>query len=58
MTKIKQMTVKCKKCGFKSEQVAIFSVNYSLGNNKNNDELIEYKQKCPKCGYEAIDISQ
>ena len=58
MTKVIQKKVKCIKCGEESEQLIVFSVNFSLGSKEENEKLLTHKQKCPKCGYEAIDISK
>lgn len=58
MTKVVKKVVKCNKCGTESEQLIIYSVNFNLGNNKSNEELLNYLQKCPKCGYKAVDISK
>ncbi len=57
MSDISREVVKCAKCGKESPQVIVYSVNYSLGDKESNDKLIEHKQKCPYCEYEAIDIS-
>ncbi len=57
MTKVSKMTKKCAKCGKESEQLAVFSVNFSLGDRESNERLMKHKQKCPHCGYEAPDIS-
>ena len=56
MNGISRETVKCAKCAKESQQLVIYSVNYSLGDNENNDKLVSHKQKCPYCGYEAISI--
>lgn len=58
MTKITKNVVKCAVCGTESEQLNVYSVNYSLGRKEDNDNLINSKQKCPKCGYESNDISK
>lgn len=58
MTKIGKKYVKCIKCGTESEQIIIYSVNFSLGTKENNEKLIQHKQKCPHCGYEAYNISK
>lgn len=58
MTKVLKQTVKCAKCGKESSQLLVFSVNYSLGTKESNDQLLTHLQKCPHCGYEAIDISK
>lgn len=57
MSDISRKVVKCAKCGKESPQIIDYSVNYSLGDKESNDKLIEHKQKCPYCEYEAIDIS-
>ena len=57
MSDISRENVKCAKCGKESPQMIVYSVNYSLGDKESNDKLIEHKQKCPYCEYEAIDIS-
>lgn len=57
MSDISRKVVKCAKCGKESPQMIVYSVNYSLGDKESNDKLIEHKQKCPYCEYEAIDIS-
>lgn len=57
MTKAIQKNVKCIKCGTESQQLIIYSVNFSLGSMSDNEKLTKHMQKCPKCGYEAIDIS-
>lgn len=56
MTKIGNRMVKCGKCGEESNQLIVYSVNYSLGEKKSNDNLINHKQKCAFCGYEAPNI--
>lgn len=59
MTDISKETVKCDKCGKESQQLVVYSVNYSLGDKESNDKLMNHNQKCPHCGYEAgrIDLS-
>lgn len=57
MSDISRRIVKCTKCGKESEQLIVYSVNYLLGDKESNDKLINHKQKCPFCNYEAIDIS-
>ena len=57
MSDISREVVKCAKCGKESPQMIVYSVNYSLGDKESNDKLIEHKQKCPYCEYEAINIS-
>lgn len=56
MTKVEMKTVKCSKCGEKSQQMVVHSVNYSLGDKESNDKLRDHLQKCPNCGYEAPQI--
>ena len=56
MSDISRETVKCAKCGKESQQLVVYSVNYSLGDKETNDKLVSHKQKCPYCGYEAISI--
>ena len=58
MTKVTKNIVKCAVCGTESEQLNVYSVNYSLGSKEDNDNLMNSKQKCPKCGYESKDISK
>ena len=58
MTNVRKEKVKCVKCGAESEQLIVCSVNFSLGEEEENKKLMEYKQKCPNCSYEARDISK
>lgn len=58
MTKVAEKTVKCIKCGAESEQLVVYSVNFNLGSKEENEKLMKHTQKCPKCGYEAVDISK
>lgn len=58
MTKVGKNNVKCAVCGNESEQLIVYSVNYSMGTKEDNDKLVNSKQKCPKCGYENNDISK
>lgn len=58
MTKVVKKTVKCIKCGNESEQLIVYSVNFALGSKEDNERLMRNVQKCPNCGYEAIDISK
>lgn len=58
MTKVNKINVKCAACGNESEQLHIYSVNSLMGSKENNDDLINNKQKCPKCGYKSNDISK
>ena len=58
MTKVGKKIVKCANCGKESEQLLVYSVNFMLGSKEDNAKLIENKQKCPNCGYEAVDISK
>ena len=57
MTKVVQKMVKCCKCGTESEQLIVYSVNFALGTREDNEKLMRHTQKCPKCGYEAANIS-
>ena len=57
MRKVGKQSVKCAKCGRESEQLIIYSVNFSLGKKEDNEKLINKNKKCPNCGYEAKDIS-
>ncbi len=57
MTKVNKKKVKCIKCGAISEQLIVYSVNFSLSIKEQNEKLMRYHQKCPNCGYEAVDIS-
>lgn len=58
MTKVGKINVKCANCGEESEQFVVFSVNFLLGSKEDNEELMKHMQKCPNCGYEAVDISK
>ncbi len=58
MTKIRKESVKCANCGKESEQLLVFSVNFLLGSKEDNEKLMNHMQKCPECGYEAVDISK
>lgn len=58
MTKVWKKYVKCVKCGTESEQIIVYSVNFSFGTKEDNEKLIQYKQKCPYCGYESYNISK
>ena len=58
MTKVAKINVTCAKCGKDSDQLAVYSVNFNLGSREYNEKLLTRKQKCPHCGYEAIDISR
>lgn len=57
MTKVAKKKVKCIKCGAESEQLIVYSINFSLGTKEQNEALMKNQQKCPNCGYEAMDIS-
>lgn len=57
MTKVSKTIKKCVKCGEESEQLAVFSINFNLGSREDNERLMNRKEKCPHCGYEAPDIS-
>ena len=58
MTRVAKKMVKCIKCGTESEQLIVYSINFNLGSKEDNERLMRHTQKCPKCGYEAVDISQ
>jgi len=58
LTKIIIEKLICKKCKKESDQPIIYSINFSLGNKKNNKNLKNNKQKCPYCGYVSINISK
>ena len=57
MTKVITKKIKCIKCGEESEQLIVSSVNFMLGEQDKNAELVIHKQKCPACNYTAEDIS-
>ena len=57
MTKVTKQTVKCAKCGEESKQLIIYSVNFMLDTQENNEHLMKHKQICPKCNYTNHDIS-
>ncbi len=57
MTKVAKKQVKCARCGAESEQLIVCSVNFLLGTKEQNEALMKSQQRCPKCGYEAPDIS-
>lgn len=57
MTKVIKKNVKCAKCGTESEQMIVYSVNFSLGKREDNEKLMNRKQVCPNCNYTASDIS-
>lgn len=57
MTKIAKKIVKCAKCGAESEQMIVYSVNFSLGEKADNEKLMQLQQTCPNCNYIAPDIS-
>ncbi len=57
MTKVSNRVVKCARCGEESEQLIVFSVNFSLGKKEDNEKLMRHQQVCPKCNYTAPDIS-
>ena len=57
MTKVTKQIVKCIKCEKESPQLFVYSVNFMLGSRESNEKLMKHMQKCPHCGYEAIDIS-
>lgn len=56
MTKVVEKQVKCINCGHTSEQMIVYSVNFSLGSEESNKALMEHKQECPNCGYKASSI--
>ena len=58
MTKIGKKKVKCARCGVESEQIIVYSVNFSLGSKSENEKLVQHKQLCPNCNYTAVDISK
>ena len=58
MTQIIRRIVECARCGDKSPQILVCSVNFSLGSKEDNEKLMKHLQKCPNCGYEAVDISK
>ena len=58
MTKVSQKIVRCAKCGKESEQLIVYSVNFLLGDSATNEGLMNHKQKCPYCGYEAYSIDK
>jgi ribosomal protein S27AE len=60
MTKVVRKTIQCVKCGKESEQMAIYSVNFALGDKADNENLMKHQQVCPHCGYTAktIDIEE
>ena len=57
MTKVVKKLVKCAKCGVESEQLIVYSVNFSLGKKEDNERLLRHQQVCPKCNYTATNIS-
>lgn len=57
MTKVTKKMVKCANCGAESEQVIVYSVNFSLGKKEDNEKLMQQQQTCPNCNYIASDIS-
>ena len=58
MTNIEDKIVKCANCGTESEQLIIYSENFAIGSKEENKEQMMHLQKCPKCGYEAPNISK
>ena len=56
MTKVVNKKIKCAKCGTESDQMIVYSINYSLGKAEDNSELREHKQVCPNCNYTAKNI--
>lgn len=57
MTKVLKQKIKCAKCGIESEQLVVYSINFSLGSKEDNKKLMEHKQVCPNCNYSAKNIS-
>lgn len=57
MTKVSKKVVKCAKCGYESEQLVVYSVNFMIGSKDANEKLMSHKQICPKCNYAHFDIS-
>lgn len=57
MTKVGHIKIKCAKCGFESQQVLVYSVNFMLGKKEDNETLMKHQQVCPKCNYTNFDIS-
>lgn len=57
MTKVSKDLVRCAKCGKHSEQLVVYSINFLQGDEEENNRLLEHKQKCPYCGYEARNIA-
>ncbi len=57
MTKVKKEKVICSNCKKESEQLIIYSINYSLGTKESNDKLQNHIQECPHCGYKNSNIS-
>ena len=57
MTKIAKEMVKCFECGRSSEHLNVYSVNYDLGSEEQNERLLNRTQTCPYCGYTNFNIS-
>jgi len=53
MTKVINKVVTCAKCGKDSEQMLVYSVNFSLGKKEDNEKLMQHQQVCPHCNYMA-----
>ena len=53
MTRVLKKTVKCIKCGQESQQLTVYSVNFSLGKKEDNEKLMRHQQVCPHCNYTA-----
>ena len=58
MTLIGQEMKKCIKCGKESQQMVVYSVNFLVGTEEENRNLLSRKQVCPHCNYTAFDISK
>ena len=53
MTKVVNKKVKCINCEKDSEQMMVYSVNFSLGKKEDNERLMQHQQTCPHCNYTA-----
>lgn len=58
MTKVLMKKIICAECGKESEQMIVYSVNFLLGDQESNKNLMTHKQECPFCHYTAVDISK
>ena len=58
MSSIERKKIECIKCKKESEQDIIYSINPRFYTKEKLEELKNYKQKCPYCGYTAKDISK